>query len=187
MSLILPHKVFYVMRHGETHDNAAGLISGGGRDPDLTDLGRAQAALAAKTFRTLSPMPTRIVASSLKRTYQTAALVASHIPYEIDERLNERHLGELDGRISELEQRKRITLPGEESVAAQMARVIESLNTHLARDEVSLFVAHGGTLRRILEAADLKGKVEAHNAVIYGFAPDGDGAQKKWRVFPATS
>lgn len=187
MSIIFHEKLFYVMRHGQTHDNAAGFISGGGRDPDLTDLGREQAMSAASIFASLSPPPTRIIASGLKRTHQTAMLVAAHIPYEMDERLNERHLGELDGLISELEQRTRGALPGEESVAAQMARVVESLNDHLLNDAVPLFVAHGGTIRRILEATDLKGKVEALNAVIYGFAPDDSDGQKKWRVFPATS
>lgn len=181
MPIILHRKLFYVMRHGQTYDNAAGLISGGGRDPDLTDIGRKQALLAAQALSLASPPPTRVIVSGLKRTHQTALLTAPHIPYEIDARLNERHLGELDGLITEEEQKLRKVLPAEESVDAQLARVVEALNTHLEHDAVPLFVAHGGTVRRILEATDLKGKVEAHNAVIYGFAPD----QEKWRVFPA--
>ena len=182
--MILHRKIFYAVRHGQTHDNAAHVISGGGRDPDLTDFGREQAQKAAQTFALLSHVPTRIIASTLKRTHQTASLIAPHIPHEIDARLNERYLGELDGLISEQEQIKRGTLPGEENVADQAARVIGALNDHLQHDAVALFVAHGGTLRRILEAANLKGKVEAHNAVIYGFAPEGTA---DWRVFAASA
>lgn len=179
---ILHRKIFYVMRHGQTHDNAAGLISGGGRDPHLTYLGREQASLAAKAFLALSPTPTRIIASALIRTHQTAEILAPHIAYEMDARFNERHLGELDGLITEEEQKRRGVLPHEEETAAQYARVLEALNHHLTHDDVTLIVSHGGTIRRILEATGLKNRVEVHNAVIYGFAPEGNG----WRVFPAT-
>lgn len=176
---ILHRKIFYMIRHGQTHDNAAGLISGGGRDPDLTDLGRQQAQNAGRAFLLLNPAPARLIVSALIRTHQTGALVAPHLKQTIDARLNERYLGELDGRISEEEQIRLGVLPGEESVADQFSRVIESLNTHLAEDTPALFVTHGGTLRRVLEATGLKGKVEAHNGILYAFHPQDAAA---WTV-----
>lgn len=176
---ILHRKIFYMIRHGQTHDNAMGVISGGGRDPDLTDLGREQARNAGQFFALLNPAPTRLIVSALIRTHQTAALVAPHLKQTIDARLNERYLGELDGKITEEEQIRRSVLPGEESPADQFARVLESLNGHLAEDALALFVTHGGTLRRVLEATGLKGKVEAHNGVLYGFYPEGAAA---WTV-----
>ncbi len=176
---ILHRKIFYMIRHGQTQDNAAGVISGGGRDPHLTDLGRVQAEKAGLAFKHLNPAPARLIVSALIRTHQTGALVAPHLPRTIDARLNERYLGALDGKITEEEQIKRGVLPGEESVADQFARVIESLNAHLEEDAPALFVTHGGTLRRVLEATGLKGKVEAHNGILYAFHPQDAAA---WTV-----
>lgn len=169
--MILHRKTFHVVRHGQTTDNAAGLISGGGRDPELTDAGRAQAIKAAAIFSKLSPAPARIIVSALRRTHQTAQLITNSEDFHIDERLNERYLGGLDGKISEEEQKRLDVLPGEESVDDQALRVLAALNHHLAEYEAPLFVVHGGTIRRILEAANLKGKVEAHNGVIYTIHP----------------
>lgn len=169
--MILHRKTFHVVRHGQTTDNAAGLISGGGRDPDLTDAGRSQALDAAGIFANLTPDPSRIIVSALRRTHQTAQLITNRPDFHVDERLNERYLGELDGRISEEEQKRLGALPGEEAVADQALRVLAALNHHLSESTAPLFVVHGGTIRRILEAAGLKGKVEAHNGVIYTLHP----------------
>lgn len=177
--MILHRKMFHVVRHGQTTDNADGLISGGGRDPDLTDAGREQAIKAAAIFARLDPAPSRIVVSALRRTHQTAAFITNGADFYIDERLNERYLGELDGKISEEEQARLRVLPGEESVPDQALRVLAALNQHLSESEAPLFVVHGGTIRRILEAANLKGKVEAHNGVIYTFHPAPDDG---WNV-----
>ena len=167
---ILP-KAFYMIRHGQSADNALGLISGSGSDPDLTELGRKQARQAAEIFQSLNPPPVRIVASSLKRTHQTAEHIIGHTDYIRDADLNERHLGDLDGKISEVEQKKMKTLPGEETSAEHLKRVVSSLNKHLAEKELSLFVCHGGTVRRVLESLGLKNIVNVANARIYKFEP----------------
>lgn len=173
--MILHRKAFYIMRHGQTTDNAAGMISGGGRDPHLTDLGREQAQEAAAIFAKLNPAPTRIVVSALIRTHQTAALVCGHSNHVIDARLNERYLGPMDGTINEEQQKALGVLPGEESSAAQALRVLEALNHHLDGDETILFVCHGGTVRRILEAAGVRDKFNVPNATIYAVLPDNAG------------
>lgn len=169
--MILHRQIFHVMRHGQTTDNEAGLISGGGRDPDLTELGRTQAMAAARIFSCLAPAPSRIIVTALRRTHQTAQLVTQQKDFHIDARLNERYLGELDGQITEEEQKRLRVLPGEESTTQQSLRVIDSLNHHLAECVAPLFVVHGGTIRRILEAANLKDRIEAHNGIIYTFKP----------------
>jgi broad specificity phosphatase PhoE len=87
-----------VMRHGETVNNAAGLVSGRA-DVALTDAGRAQAVdLAAD----LLPPYRAIFVSSMARSRETLAIAlatrgiaTSHV---VDHRLNERGLGELEGR-----------------------------------------------------------------------------------------
>ncbi len=163
----LLRKPFYIMRHGQTTDNAAGMISGGGRDPDLTELGRTQALAAREFFLRLTPAPTRIVVSTLKRTHQTATLVTGHNDFIIEAGLNERYLGHLDGTITEAEQKDMQPLPGEETSAKQFARVIAAINAHLAQDGIPLFVCHGGTVRRVMEAVELQSKVSVGNAEIF--------------------
>lgn len=172
---ILPLKPFYMMRHGESVDNANSVISGGGRDPDLSPRGIEQALGASEVFSKLSPRPTRIIVSSLKRTHQTASHMAKNFEQHIDARLDERILGELDGTITEAEQKSLGTLPGEESAAGHGLRVLEAINHHLAGEDIVLFVCHGGTLRRVLEAANLQGAITVRNAEIYRFSPTQNG------------
>lgn len=178
--MILHQKSFYMIRHGESTDNAAGMISGGGRDPDLTDQGRKQAMNASAHFLKLSPQPTKIVVSALRRTHQTAALVTGNMPHIMDERLNERYLGELDGTITEAQQKSMGALPGEETSKDHFARVMEAINHHIADDDVTLFVAHGGTLRRVLEAVNITPSPIITNATFYHFFHD----KNEWQARP---
>lgn len=176
--MILP-KIFYIMRHGQSVDNELGLISGSGSDPHLTDLGREQARIAQKHYNKLEIKPSKIVVSALKRTHQTAELVVGHIDFIEDPDLNERYLGELDGKITESEQKLRKQLPGEESGGDHAKRVISAINRYLESDEQVLFVCHGGTIRRVLEALNLANAVHVENAVIYKFVPHGN----HWHVY----
>lgn len=166
-------KPFFIMRHGQSTDNATGLISGAGSDPHLTAQGRLQAEEAREIYKTLSPLPDRIIVSGLVRTHQTAHLVVGHTDFVIEPGLNERHLGELDGKISESEQKARKTLPGEESATAHAIRVIMAVNRHLEDSDLPLFICHGGTIRRILEETQLTDAVTVGNAEIYSLMPSG--------------
>jgi broad specificity phosphatase PhoE len=83
--------VLIVVRHGRTEANASGLLLGRA-DPELDDLGRAQAAAVAATL----PEVDRVVASPLRRAQQTAAALG--LPVETDERWIELDYGEWDGR-----------------------------------------------------------------------------------------
>lgn len=181
MTRLLP-KSFYVIRHGQSTLNADKMISGGKTNPDLTELGISQAQQAGILFSKLTPLPTRIIVSSLKRTHDTAFHVVGHRNYIKEEDLNERYLGDLDGTISEEEQKQRGVLPGEEAAKDHYERVIKVLNRYLAEDDLTLFVCHGGTIRRILEAANLTGSVAVDNARIYYFMPENEG----WRVTEIT-
>ncbi len=63
--------ILYLTRHGETAENAAGLVQGRGLDPDLNDVGRAQAEALA---RRLAEVPLVAVATSTQtRSKETAA------------------------------------------------------------------------------------------------------------------
>lgn len=166
-------KNFYVMRHAQSTDNLAGLISGGASDPDLTEEGKAQAAAAALIYRFLRVKPTRMISSSLKRAMHTASLLDDLAEIFQDEGLNERNLGELDGLISEEEQKLRKILPGEECSTRHRLRVLESVNRHLKEAEAPIFICHGGTIRRLIEALEVKEKITVENARIYRFWHDG--------------
>ncbi|MCC5953154.1 MAG: histidine phosphatase family protein [Acidimicrobiia bacterium] len=84
-----------VLRHGQSEWNAQGRWQGQA-DPPLTDLGRRQAATAARHIGAID-----VVASSdLQRAAETAAIVAEHLgvgPVVTVAGLRERHVGEWEG------------------------------------------------------------------------------------------
>lgn len=80
-----------VVRHGRTEANASGLLLGGA-DPELDELGRAQAASLAAAI----PDVDLVVASPLRRARQTAAAFGR--PVETDDRWIELDYGDWDGR-----------------------------------------------------------------------------------------
>lgn len=80
----------YLLRHGETADNAAARYTGAG-DAVLTERGRAQMATAAGL---LSGADIRSVwCSPSPRALQSAALALPDVPARQDERLRERDMG----------------------------------------------------------------------------------------------
>jgi len=84
-----------VVRHGQTANNARGLLLGR-LDPSLDDTGRAQASAVAAALATRS-RDARIISSPLARTRETAAIIARNEPVDIDERWIELDYGTLDG------------------------------------------------------------------------------------------
>ena len=90
----------WLVRHGESTWNVAGLAQGHNDEAELTGRGLRQAAEAAGQFR---GRPVRaIYASDLRRARQTAAAFAAalDLPLHTDSRLRERSLGVLEGSLS---------------------------------------------------------------------------------------
>lgn len=81
--------MLYIVRHGRTAENAAGQLLGR-HDPDLDDVGRAQARAVAEW---IGPVD-RVVSSPLVRAVETAAAFGPVA--EIDERWIELDYGDLD-------------------------------------------------------------------------------------------
>ena len=87
----------WLVRHGESTWNVAGLAQGQHDQAELTERGLRQASDAAWRFR---DRPIRaIYASDLRRAQQTAAAFAAvvGVPVFADARLRERSLGVLEG------------------------------------------------------------------------------------------
>src|SRR5262245_21333218 len=90
-----------VVRHGRTTANASGLLLGRA-DPDLDDVGRAQAEALAATLAALADAEADLVlrSSPLRRARQTAEAIASALgdrPVVVDDRWVELDYGAYDG------------------------------------------------------------------------------------------
>jgi broad specificity phosphatase PhoE len=164
----VPAPAFWLVRHGESTWNTAGLAQGHNDQAELTSRGQRQAAEAAERFR---GRPVRaIFASDLRRAAQTASAFGRvlGLPVITDARLRERSLGELegtpaaaigpevtglgDGRVLDPDARPY----GGESVRDLYARAATFCDDLTAgdlglEDGDVLIVAHGGTVR-VLEA-----------------------------------
>ncbi|MGA3214428.1 MAG: histidine phosphatase family protein [Acidimicrobiales bacterium] len=90
----------FLLRHGETALNAAGVLRGQ-LDIPLNETGEAEALALGGAFRDV-PL-SAVVSSPLKRALETASPVASasRAPLSIDERLSDRFYGELAGHSLE--------------------------------------------------------------------------------------
>lgn len=99
-------KHFYLFRHGECPFNLSGHIQGQSYDGELTAHGQSQARLIGQKLQ--NKHIEIIISSPLKRTRQTAQIVASclQVPILFDQRLQEVNMGVVEGMlISEVEKR----------------------------------------------------------------------------------
>jgi probable phosphoglycerate mutase len=138
-------------RHGETDWNRELRFQGHADEP-LNDTGRRQAGELAA--RLVGEPITAVYASDLRRASETAEIVAHELglPFQLDARLREIDVGSWQGRTRE-------QLDGAgwdgESYDRHRERVVAAVYA-IARShpgERVLVVAHGGTLRRVQEAA----------------------------------
>lgn len=151
-------------RHGETPDNAHGLILGR-HDPSLSSVGREQSARLAA--RVAADALAAIWCSPLLRARQTAAIVAEAIGVEptVLEDLIESDRGSWEGRpVAELAAtspglfaafeaaEQNFVFPEGESIAQQVERTLRALNVVAAGPTPALVVAHAGTIRAALIA-----------------------------------
>jgi glucosyl-3-phosphoglycerate phosphatase len=152
-------KRLMLVRHGESEWNASRRLQGQA-DIALSDRGRSQARALQPTVASL--VPDRVVASSLKRARDTAALLGFP-DAELDDDLREIDVGDWAGKnIDDLIAQDwraykawragKHTPPSGEawaSFTARTGRVIRSLLDGHHRQ--ILVVSHGGVLRALLE------------------------------------
>jgi broad specificity phosphatase PhoE len=165
MSTII-RPAIYLIRHGETDWNAEGRLQGG-KDIPLNDLGRMQAAEAARRLMKIRPdfADLDYVASPLSRAQETMTILRrvlglhEHV-FRSDERLRELTFGDWEGLTwPELKARDPVAAkarradkwnyapPSGESYAMLAERVQPWLGS-LTRETVA--VAHGGIARVLM-------------------------------------
>ncbi|GAA6027011.1 hypothetical protein JCM8097_006038 [Rhodosporidiobolus ruineniae] len=90
-----------IVRHGETDWNKAGIVQGHADIP-LNQNGEAQARIAARWFRQQGVRWEAAYSSDLVRARRTAELILEQhegeVELKLDERIRERHLGNLQGK-----------------------------------------------------------------------------------------
>jgi probable phosphoglycerate mutase len=162
--------VIYLARHGETDDNARGVVQGW-IDTPLNQRGRDQARMLADRVKGLGIAA--IWTSQLARALGTAEIVGAAIGVEprVDERFAESRRGSWEGRaLAEIEASEprtwaawkrggaRFRFPsGGESLAEHQKRVIEALEEVRSGPLPALVISHGGSIRCALSAHEVRG------------------------------
>lgn len=180
---------FYFVRHGVTDLNFRGLRCGGDMDIPLKDLGCDQAYLLGKQIAELGLGIRRIVASDLVRTRQTALImsgVLGGLPVETDAQLNERHLGEWNGKpIAENEHllKQGVTPPGGESEQQFADRITRAVGALIpALDRRTLVVSSRGVGRIINSALGGEGRLAVANGEVVEFSSIAEGGGFRLKV-----
>ena len=151
-----------LVRHGQTHDNAAGRWQGL-RDSPLTAEGRAQAQAAGARLQSLGPY-NMVYSSLLPRAMETARLIAATLGEVVrtEPGLEEYDFGEWDGLTpaellargfwEKVRQDPEFAPPGGEAFSGAARRVAAALRTIAARHhgERVVIVGHGLTLAAAL-------------------------------------
>lgn len=168
-------RVLVLVRHGQSEWNLQNLFTGW-KDPDLTDVGVAEARDAGKQLKSVGIVFDRAFTSDLTRAQRTLSLIQEEIgqhdlPVIRDVALNERDYGDLSG-LNKDEARVRwgedqvhiwrrsydVPPPGGESLKDTAARVlpyyIQNILPAVLRGENVLVAAHGNSLRALMMVLD---------------------------------
>ena len=157
----------YIIRHGQSVDNATGTISG--PNAPLSDLGRVQAKSIGQKLLEIGIGFDVVYSSTFQRASETARIICNELGIEViifDKRLREGDAGILTGRrFDDLTKEERAffdstlvnldtRIPGGESNNEQMMRTkeafLEIIENH-PEESTILIVGHGGTLFHILK------------------------------------
>ena len=179
----------YFVRHGVTEPNFRGYRCGGDLDLPLMDIGCDQAYLLAKQIDKMNLRLGVIIAGSLIRTRQTAAIISGvlgNVPVEIEPLFNERRLGQWNNRpIAETEEllKARVTPPGgeaEDDFHKRVAAGLDNLRPHLSRRP--LLVSSKGVGRVLNALLGGEGRMQIGNGEIVEFAVAQDQGAQVLRV-----
>lgn len=149
--------VIALVRHGRTEWNDLGRIQGSSNVVTIDDVGRTQAIAAALTLQAEPYAWDTVVASPLRRTVDTAGIIAERLGLRVDETvpdLVEREFGAAEGLTEEVAFARWHDglYPGREDTPSVIRRGRAALD-HLAAtrpDGHVVAVSHGGLIRHTL-------------------------------------
>lgn len=157
-------KRIYIVRHGQTELNKAGIVQGSGVDAPLNTTGWQQADAFFEFYKDIDFEV--IITSALQRTHQTMEPFIRHgLPWEQFPEINEMGWGIHEGKPSTPSMRKEYQevvnawnsgqfdarLGGGESAAEMEARIQTFVNHLKSRPEKTLLVcSHGRAMRCLM-------------------------------------
>ena len=149
--------MIYFVRHGESEANVKNVFSGQKDDSVLTEKGREQARQTAEEIKKEGLKIDKIISSPLKRTLETAEIIAKAINFDIskiltDKRIIEYDMGSLTGKqYHKITAALMITAENAEDPDLFHQRVLDCVQELSKLPENILLVSHAG-VGRILEA-----------------------------------
>ena len=152
-------------RHGETDWNRERRWQGHA-DPPLNELGREQAHGLADALAGVEL--DAIYASDLRRAYETAEIVGARLglPVTSDPGLREIDVGSWSGLTREQLEGREWDGETQEQHAERVLRAVRRIAERHPRGRV-LVVTHGGSLRRVHEAARAEERLRIANCELY--------------------
>jgi len=148
--------MIYFIRHGESEANERGLFAGQKDNSILTQKGRDQAIATAKEIISEGLKIDKIISSPLKRTLETAEIIAKELDFDIskitiDTRITEYDMGNLTGTpIHKISSIVLTSAENAENTDAFSNRVYSCIKELADIPENILLVSHAG-VGRILE------------------------------------
>lgn len=147
--------MIYFVRHGESEANQRGVFAGQKENSPLTQKGRDQAKITGQLVKSEIPKIDKIITSSLKRTHETAKIIAEEINYDIsdiiiDDHIIEYDMGSLTGTpIKSISSMVLISAENAEDPKAFHDRVYLFLKELSTSEEVILLVSSAGVGRML--------------------------------------
>jgi broad specificity phosphatase PhoE len=149
-------KTVFFVRHGESHSNIAGLVSGAESDVPLTDNGRQQAKKAGEELKAKNVQ--LVICSPLSRTVETAEIIAKELGYDPTKIIKsplfiERQCGIYEGGSEKIyfedlvNDRLHDSVETTEQMYKRLTQALESLKNH--SENRILVVSHGGASRAV--------------------------------------
>ena len=148
--------MIYFIRHGESEANLKGLFAGQRDDSLLTEKGKEQAKVTAQAILETGVIFNRVISSPLKRSLETANIIAGVIGFDfslvgIDPHITEYDMGGLTGTpIKNISSIALSQGEGAEDSELFKARVVSCIKELSVEPGNILLVSHAG-VGRVLE------------------------------------
>lgn len=145
--------MIYFVRHGESEANQKGIFAGQKEDSILTEKGRDQAKETAQEIKFTNLKIKKIISSPLKRSLETAEIIAREIGFDVskislDNRVIEYDMGSLTGTpIHKISSLLLTSAENAENAEEFLNRAVNFIKEFSKTEETILVVSHAGVGR----------------------------------------